>query len=215
MTEIGRSETISLTHFPGRYIDRRMWEIYLLLCTLSRTVQCVLAEYWKYNPHITFSQTREKCFVLPDSYVCYSLSFGDLHVDSTILRAYHPYVVFKRMVFKSVQVHGYYLLATVCVVITVTLYELQAVSNHRHIEFLFKRLLRITSMKWELSKLLIIDPLVLGRYPAMTGHYNDVIMGAMASQITYRLFRRRSKKALKLRVTGLFAGNSPVTVEFL
>ena len=29
-----------------------------------------------------------------------------------------------------------------------------------------------------------------------------------------RLFRRRSKKTSKLRVTGLFAGNSPVTGEF-
>ena len=46
-------------------------------------------------------------------------------------------------------------------------------------------------------------------------HYNDVIMGAIASQITShtillnRLFRRRSKKTSKLRVTGRCAGNSP------
>ena len=47
-------------------------------------------------------------------------------------------------------------------------------------------------------------------------------MGAMASRITIltvdcllnRLFRRRSKKALKLRATGLCEGNSPVTGEF-
>ena len=46
-------------------------------------------------------------------------------------------------------------------------------------------------------------------------------MGAMASQITSptivllnRLFRRRSKKTSKLRVTGLCAGKSPVTGEF-
>ena len=46
-------------------------------------------------------------------------------------------------------------------------------------------------------------------------------MGAMGSQITSpmivflnRLFRRRSKKASKLCVTGLCAGNSPVTGEF-
>ena len=47
-------------------------------------------------------------------------------------------------------------------------------------------------------------------------------MGAMASQITSltidcllnRLFRRRSKKASKLRVTGICAGKSPVTGEF-
>ena len=46
--------------------------------------------------------------------------------------------------------------------------------------------------------------------------------GAIASQITSftivyslnRLFRRRSKKTSKLRVTGLIAGNSPVTGEF-
>ena len=51
--------------------------------------------------------------------------------------------------------------------------------------------------------------------------YNDVLMGAIASQITSltivlltRLFRRRSKKTSKLRVTGLCAGNSPGTGEF-
>ena len=58
-------------------------------------------------------------------------------------------------------------------------------------------------------------------------HYNDVIMGAMASQITSltivcsalylgenRLFSPRSKKTSKLRVTGFCVGNSPVTGEF-
>ena len=53
-------------------------------------------------------------------------------------------------------------------------------------------------------------------------HYNDIIMGAIASQINNlaivyswnRLFRRRSKKTLKLRVTGLCVGNSPGTGEF-
>ena len=43
-------------------------------------------------------------------------------------------------------------------------------------------------------------------------HYRDVIMGAIASQIT-SLFRRRSKKTSKLRVTGLCAGNSPGPVN--
>ena len=52
-------------------------------------------------------------------------------------------------------------------------------------------------------------------------HYNDVIMSALASQITslasvcstvYPM--RRSKKTSKLLVTGLCAGNSPVTGEF-
>ena len=53
-------------------------------------------------------------------------------------------------------------------------------------------------------------------------HYNDVIMSTMTSHITSlkiffllnRLFRRRSKKTSKLRVTGLCTGNSPVTGEF-
>ena len=52
-------------------------------------------------------------------------------------------------------------------------------------------------------------------------HYNDVIMGAVASQnhqshgcLLNGLFRRRSKKTWKLRVTGLCAGNSPGTGEF-
>ena len=51
-------------------------------------------------------------------------------------------------------------------------------------------------------------------------HYNDVIMGVMASQITSltivyptHLFRCRSKKTSKLHVTGLCVGNSPVTSE--
>ena len=41
-------------------------------------------------------------------------------------------------------------------------------------------------------------------------------MGTIAPQITSlnRLFRRISKKTSKLRVTGLCAGNSPVTGEF-
>ena len=51
-------------------------------------------------------------------------------------------------------------------------------------------------------------------------HYSDVIMSPLASQITgvstvysSHLFRRRSKKTSKLRVTGLCEGNSPVTGE--
>ena len=55
----------------------------------------------------------------------------------------------------------------------------------------------------------------------VTLHYTDVIMTTMASQITRphgcllkRLFGCRSKKTSQLRVTGLCAGNSPVTGEF-
>ena len=52
-------------------------------------------------------------------------------------------------------------------------------------------------------------------------HYNGVIMATMASQITSLavvystdcLFRRRSKKTSKLRVTGLCVGNSPGPVN--
>ena len=52
-------------------------------------------------------------------------------------------------------------------------------------------------------------------------HYNDVMMSAMASQITgvtivYSTFLlwRRSKKTSKIHVTGLCERNSPVTGEF-
>ena len=46
-------------------------------------------------------------------------------------------------------------------------------------------------------------------------HYNDVKMGPMGPHcLLNRWFRRRSKKTSKLRVTGLCAGNSPVTGEF-
>ena len=52
-------------------------------------------------------------------------------------------------------------------------------------------------------------------------HYNDVTMRVMASQITGLMIiystvysTRRSKKTSKLSVTGLCAGNSPVTNEF-
>ena len=51
-------------------------------------------------------------------------------------------------------------------------------------------------------------------------HYGDVIMDAMASQITSltivysTVYSGRWKKTSKLRVTGLCEGNSPVTGEF-
>ena len=52
-------------------------------------------------------------------------------------------------------------------------------------------------------------------------HYGDVILGAMASQITsltivYSTFYSGAdkKKTSKNRVTGLCVGNSPVTGEF-
>ena len=63
------------------------------------------------------------------------------------------------------------------------------------------------------SQYLISDHLIRG------SHYNDVLMTTMAFQITQphgcfnRLFRCRSKKTSKLRVTGLCAGNSPGPVN--
>ena len=52
-------------------------------------------------------------------------------------------------------------------------------------------------------------------------HYSDVTMGVMASQISSvsinllnRLFRHKSKKTSKLRVTGICEGNSSVTGDF-
>ena len=55
----------------------------------------------------------------------------------------------------------------------------------------------------------------------LINHYNDVIMTVIASQITSLTivnstiyWRRRSNKESKLRVTGLCAGNWPVTGEF-
>ena len=51
-------------------------------------------------------------------------------------------------------------------------------------------------------------------------HYGDVIMGTIVSKhqprdcFLNRLFRHRSKKTSKLRVTGLCVGNLPGTGEF-
>ena len=51
-------------------------------------------------------------------------------------------------------------------------------------------------------------------------HYSDVLMGKMAYQITSltivysTVYSGTSKKTSQLRVTGLCAGNSPVTGEF-
>ena len=53
--------------------------------------------------------------------------------------------------------------------------------------------------------------------PMYQGHYSDVIMDATHQPHDYllnRLFKRRSKKISKHRVTCLCGGNSPVTGEF-
>ena len=60
-----------------------------------------------------------------------------------------------------------------------------------------------------------LDRSCYGSWCQPAKHYNDVIMGAMASQITSLTIvystvysRRKSKKTSELRVTGLCAGNS-------
>ena len=57
-----------------------------------------------------------------------------------------------------------------------------------------------------------------GDVDGLVFHYNDVIISVSNHQphdcLINCLFRRRSMKTSKLRVTGLFAGNSPVTDEF-
>ena len=79
------------------------------------------------------------------------------------------------------------------------------------------------SMKWYTNSFLLSSDYMLGDVYCTREqccmHYDDVIMCAIASLITsltivYRLFRRRSKKTSKLRVTGLYVMNSPGTGEF-
>ena len=59
------------------------------------------------------------------------------------------------------------------------------------------------------------------KYNRICTHYNDIIMGAMVSQIASLTIvcsavysMRRWQKTSKLRVSGLCAGTSPVTGEF-
>ena len=114
---------------------------------------------------------------------------------------------------------------------TLTSYECHGVSNHQQLDSLFNffRITKVIKAQqwWKLSHVMTSHGLrgVFTETPETTKasinqyryHYDDVIMGAMASQITsltYSLFGRRSKKASKFRVTGLCAGNSPGTGEF-
>ena len=57
-----------------------------------------------------------------------------------------------------------------------------------------------------------VKPLVIGGFPLQKTS-NPQLWWFLVS-LNNRLFRRRSKKTSKLRVTGLSAGNSPVTGEF-
>ena len=84
---------------------------------------------------------------------------------------------------------------------------------------------KMINMKWELVCLrtkLSVDMLVTRYHRTCDSvscihHYGDVIMGAIGSQITSLTIVYStvySKKTSKLRVTGLWAGNSPGTSEF-
>ena len=80
----------------------------------------------------------------------------------------------------------------------------------------------MVEVKKSLSNNISPDCISAPEFAAFDNHYYDVIMSAIASQISHqrlyclhkRLFRRRSKITSKLRVTGLCAGNSPGTGEF-
>ena len=89
--------------------------------------------------------------------------------------------------------------------------------SHIHVYFRL-RVLRLVTRKYPFNFQQVCA--VIESMPGDIVHYNDVIMGAMASQITSLtivyssvLFGRRSRKTSKLRVTGLCEGNSPVTGE--
>ena len=93
----------------------------------------------------------------------------------------------------------------------------------KNLNFFMEMHLKISSAKWRSFFRVswcggawihrILELLTEGR------HYGDVIMGAIASQMTSltivysTTYFRRSKKASKLRVTGLCVGNSPVPVN--
>ena len=70
------------------------------------------------------------------------------------------------------------------------------------------------SLRWNTEVTLSKGFHYTARHSSYVLYYNDVIMSAMGSEITGRLFRRKSKKTSKLRVIGLCEGNSPVTGEF-
>ena len=122
--------------------------------------------------------------------------------------------------------------------IVVTSHERLDVPNHQRLDsFTF---LSFFSSKVHIKWLLALceeNPTMTGGFPSQmasngesgsessrghdTGyHCSDVMMSAMASNhwrpdcMLNRLFRHRSKKTSKLRVTGLCEGNSPITGEF-
>ena len=70
----------------------------------------------------------------------------------------------------------------------------------------------------EITAVLHKQPWILRRWNCES-HYNDVIMGAIESQITsvtivFSTVYLDTRKTSKLRVTGICAGNSPEATEF-
>ena len=101
--------------------------------------------------------------------------------------------------------------------------ERDGVSNHRRLDSLIKRLFRRRSKKT--SKLHFLGrcegiSLVTGEFPSQrASNAENVSIWRRYHEQPYqcllnRLSRRRSKKTSRLRVTGLWEDNSPVTGEF-
>ena len=102
---------------------------------------------------------------------------------------------------------------------TVTSHDRHGFPRHRLLEYLLPSGCSVATTKTKHSITDIFRELTDDQW----FHYCDLIMSAMASQITsltivYSTFYsdadQRSKKTSKLCVTGLCAGNSPVTGEF-
>ena len=82
--------------------------------------------------------------------------------------------------------------------------------RNRHPSLLGRAGYGVCVVSWKSDLIYVLPQLLL-----YCIHYIDVIITTMTSQITSlnRLFRRRSKKTSKLRVTGLCVGNSPGLVN--
>ena len=120
---------------------------------------------------------------------------------------------------------------------TMTSYERHGVSNHWQTYCLFNGLFRLTTKEYQSSAFLALgegNPSVTGgfhfkrdssaesvstwrhHHASLWRHngHDSVSNHQLHDCLLSRLFRRRSKKISKLRVTGLCVGNSPETGEF-
>ena len=123
------------------------------------------------------------------------------------------------------------LLSLNLVFIRVTWHEHHNLSNYRHIDCLFKSLFRLTTKNTKASRYRSFLREV-HRHHCLWSNY-IIVSGPVKKSLRWRhnehdsvsnhqhhdcwlnrLFRQRSKKISKLRVTGLCEGNSPVTGEF-